>query len=316
MILPELYSGAYEGDFSTEIFSSNIYAFASENKFISDTYMGFSIKPSNNIFLSSSIELGRRTGNLNLNFSHLYEKSIPIFCYGGSVMFGSYAVSDFKTIPGFIAQQGPKFNDIFNFALPGSIIQQNFSHFFNKVIPKTRLNKFFLVILFGFNEYLTIFKQNLKYPESQINVIQSLPLGVNYKKLIMRSKSIVKFHKEKQSINPINECKLLITSIKNISSFLECTNGELLLFLQPNLALSKKKLYGIEKLAKNDSVAVDLETLRTSMYNDSELRHKIIDLTEIFDGINRQVFIDSVHLGSYGNRVIAEKIHQIIATKI
>jgi hypothetical protein len=109
---------------------------------------------------------------------------------------------------------------------------------------------------------------------------------------------------------------LLITSIKNISSFLECTNGELLLFLQPNLALSKKKLYGIEKLAKNDSVAVDLETLRTSMYNDSELRHKIIDLTEIFDGINRQVFIDSVHLGSYGNRVIAEKIHQIIATKI
>jgi hypothetical protein len=82
----------------------------------------------------------------------------------------------------------------------------------------------------------------------------------------MRSKSIVKFHKEKQSINPINECKLLITSIKNISSFLECTNGELLLFLQPNLALSKKKLYGIEKLAKNDSVAVDLETLRTSMY--------------------------------------------------
>jgi len=88
-------------------------------------------------------------------------------------------------------------------------------------------------------------------------------------------------------------------------------------FLQPTLASKKITLSSEEKIiwekSRNDKVTFAYDSFH-QMYNSIDyLKYSnIIDISEIFDGVNMTVFIDPVHYSPRGNQLLANKIAKSI----
>lgn len=308
--------GPYEVEPSVEFLKSNTYAFASNSNYFPNPYFGFEIIKSNNEYLNFNPDGSRSIGN-NMTVKSLYElesNSENIFLYGGSVMFGSYAPSDASTIGGFLARDLGTAN-IFNFGLPGSIILQNFSHYFNVVYPQICAKKSnnSLIILFGFNEYKNIFHHHKKYFTPIIGPIQSTLGNSALSRLINKTNRARFIKNESTSSNPLEESLFLFEAINRFVEILGQMGTKVFLLFQPISQLSTKTKFGPENHSISNS---DLKSLK-SFYS---LAEKKLDITNsrfhnlitIFDREERQIFLDEVHVGDIGNRIIANEIRRII----
>ena len=54
--------------------------------------------------------------------------------------------------------------------------------------------------------------------------------------------------------------------------------------------------------------------LKNKLFNDSE-KYDFTDLTNVFDDVKEQTYIDSGHLNKFGNLIVASKITDIIINK-
>ena len=178
---------AYDANVDFGFLYQQSYAFSLNAAYLPDPYIGFKIQIENSNYLSINQDGSRSVGSARTTDSNHSHKQL-LLCYGGSAMFGSYASSDIKTIPGFLAQFDSVANnyEIKNFALPGGIVTQNFSHFLNYVYPKLKPgNPFKIVILFGYNEYRTIYHYGFHYNTPIISPLQAV-LGNSILSRILR----------------------------------------------------------------------------------------------------------------------------------
>jgi len=300
---------AYDKNADLGFFAQQIYAFSSNSNYFPDPYMGFRLIAQKSKYLSILEDGSRSLGSTSI--SNLYDnKKGLLLCYGGSVMFGSYSASDAKTIPGYLGKSEnlSKNYEIKNLALPGAIIVQNFSHFFNYVYPKLAYGrKFRIVFLFGFNEFQSMVINNSIYNSPIVGPLQSL-LGKS---------RIVKLIKSKSRIKDINSARIatstkieidsLINHAEAFARLISLIGGEAFFYFQPILSRSKKKRIEIEnKFGKLD--IENLDYFVSNFRNKNSNYIKFRDLSDIFDSVDDQIFIDEVHMGCKGNRLISQCI--------
>ena len=86
-------------------------------------------------------------------------------------------------------------------------------------------------------------------------------------------------------------------------------NFELLVTVQPMLGTSDREMHHIEKKIvespKHKKIFEFLNALGDSL---DGLQCTSLDFRNTFDGIKEHVFFSSVHIGDFGNKIIAERI--------
>ena len=308
------YQGAYDSDLPEDFFESNTYAFATKSEFVPHPFMGYRLRQTPNAYLKFTDDGGREItdGGDSPKVSNLSEHDQPYFMYGGSVMFGSYALSDSRTIPGY-TQKELEGSKVFNFALPGSVFSQNFSHFLNVVLPRvTHVKHFYFILLFGFNEFQCLSKLKLKSSEIQLSYSQILFGNSLLGRLAKTQSRIKQIELERKSIDSLEEIDLALIRLKQLTSLIVKLGGTPLIALQPNLFLTRKQLFGRERKIFAEAPIVGLNSFRCRAREAFDNNEFFVDLSEVFDGVDRQVFVDGVHLGCFGNQQIARNLIEVL----
>ncbi len=304
-----LYSDAYDPHADLGFFDLQTYAFNVNSNYVPDPYVGYKMHVANSKYLTLLEDGSRSIGNSVKGDNQEPEKNL-LLCYGGSVMFGCYSASNSRTIPGYLAKLESierKF-EIKNYGLPGGTILQNFSHFFNYAYPGFRPGRQFqLVFLFGFNEYRAIYRYGLRFSEPIVGPLQALLGNKRVARIISKQKRSRDINSYRLSSSPEIELGFLINQINVFSKLVSELGGKVSFVFQPTLLRSKKERYGIENAyQKSEETEFNLFVERCSQ--ELSKLHNFIDLSEIFNCISSQIFIDDVHMGCKGNRLLAESL--------
>lgn len=303
------FSDAYDKNVDLDFLTQQIYAFNSNDDFFPDPYMGYKIQSKKSKYLTF-LEDGSRSIGFSTSTPPDADNRVLLLCYGGSVMFGSYAATDSKTIPAFLGQINPIVDtyEIKNYALPGGVITQNFSHFLNYIYPTLKPGRHFKIIfLFGFNEYQTLYKHGLTYNAPIVSPLQAL-VGAGWTQRLNN-----KTHRQKDilssriSDSPEKELDRLINHINIFSELISQLGGEIELYFQPTLIRSQKIRVARENTYEKLTVS-NLDYFVNRIREGILKSQTFSDLSNIFDNISHQIFVDEAHMGCRGNRLLAKSI--------
>ena len=304
-----LYSDAYDPNADLGFFDLQIYAFNVRSNYFPDPYVGYKIQVANSKYLTLLKDGSRSIGNLVKSDNQEPEKDL-LLCYGGSVMFGCYSASDSRTIPGCLAKLESVTNkfEIKNYGLPGGTILQNFSHFFNYAYPSLRPGRQFqLVFLFGFNEYRALYHYGLRSSESIVGPFQALLGNTRVARIISKQKRARDINAHRLSSAPDIELGFLINQMNVFAKLVSELGGKVNFVFQPTLLRSKKVRHGLENTYQNPKETEFNSFVERFSHEISE-HHNFIDLSDIFNQIPSQIFIDDVHMGCKGNRLLADSL--------
>jgi len=270
------------------------------------------------------------------------DNTYRIFMIGGSTMFGTGSTSDETTIPGFLQKE----YDALDLPFDVQVVNAGFSSGTSSKevwLVKNRIIEFepdLLIIYDGYNDIFFIGKENNNLTtnndfDSQIIKFQKffdeifLRMLSSYKTLdiivenVEKSKTV--FDKQNKT-NP-KKYKLVDNNIriKKISAWKEnwkeiCQLGnekgyEVIVTIQPILGSSDRELSNQEKNKfvrwENEKRLAVLSEYANSLNYLEDYCNKTIDLRKVFDGINRPIYTDNVHMTDFGNEIVADKFFQI-----
>lgn len=311
-----------------DIFSKNIYSHARNNEYVPDPYIGFKLKKLNKIIEKKTI---LKTNNLGLRAedNFLNEKFDNVFL-GGSFVYGAFSPSNETTLSSYYQTiTGLK---SLNAGIPGHLLKQHFSLFLN-YLKKISFDK--LIFVFGFNDMANCLNKknynDIKFDilHNKINRIINEPIKQGLKISIggileflqIKQSTYNLLYNNKKKIKKINDYNNdisdyindMITDIRYFNN-LRISN-KIYFFIQPTLITSQKKLSNYEQNV--------LDTRNLKMVEFCKNFHKIlndkikdikniISLENVFDNEESTMFIDDVHVGDKGNKIISKKINEII----
>ncbi len=259
------------------------------------------------------------------------EKQADVFriiMIGGSTVFGSGSTSDKTTIPGYLQD---KFNEVelnqkievLNAGLPGATSKEEIEYIKNYLFE---FNPDFLIIYDGWNDASYVSKtllknQEVKEDEPLLFKLQYLPEYrtpfVIYRVFIAPIQG--------QETNSIDEgfnpevAKIWKERWANICEIANEKNILTLVAVQPIVGTGNKELTIDESKYSPHSGWIKYRTtvkiLNSIADSVSELEpicHKTSDLRNVFDEIAEPVFYDHGHVNDLGNKIVAEKIFEII----
>jgi hypothetical protein len=315
--------------FNKKYFYEDVYSHFKNKEWISDPFIGFKLKKLKKI-LNKKIIL--ETNQLGLRTSDNYkQKNYKIIFLGGSFVFGSYSPTDSDTIPKHYENLSKERS--LNAGIGGHVLKQHFSLYFN-YLYKNQPNKIFLI--FGFNDMTNCF--NNKKPEDLrislfqaefktsfyslfiiliLKIITSLKIDFIfnlYKNFFFSSKA-VRISNDKKKYSGIEEyCNELVILLNNFKSYCLVNEISLITILQPSLLLTKKKLNSYEENYMK-TVSIDKITFAKKFYYTLGFKlsnfHDFYNFTNIYDDINKGIFVDEVHVGDRGNAIFAKKIYKM-----
>ena len=256
------------------------------------------------------------------------ENVFRIIMVGGSTVFGSGSTSDKTTIPGYLQEKfnEEKFNkeiEVLNAGLPGATSKEEVKYITDYLLE---FNPDFLIIYDGWNDARYVSKTLLENDEVDedeplLFKLQHIPEYrtpfVIYRVFIAPiqgqgtdtideefNPEVLKTWKDRWS----NICK--ISNEKNILT---------LIAVQPIVGTGDKKLSIDEsKYAPHSGwvkyrTTVKILNSMGSTINELEpVCNKTSDLRNVFDEITEPVFYDHGHVNDLGNKIVAEKIFEII----
>jgi len=309
---PDLFKSAYDFDDDiTGMFKSGIYGFSSNGTYQPDPHVGFSLRNVKSPYLNI-LERYKRETYRDIEIKKYKSRA---YFYGGSVMFGYCSVSDIKTIPGYISILN-KDVQITNFALPATTIVQNFSHYVNKVINtfNTFRENHYVSCLIGYNEFILSYRRNLKYGVPAISIHESVWGPAKIGQVLFRLPSykmrLNEVAKEEFELNRL--VGQVVNSIEVFRKVVEDFGGNFSVFLQPCLSGREKILCGRElDLVPDNEFTSNYLKFIEAINTHFENQNIIYDLTQLFLSKKFQIYIDQVHLGSKGNKLVAEKILEV-----
>ncbi len=251
------------------------------------------------------------------------ENVFRIFFLGGSTAFGATALSDMKTIPGYMQKLFDQVEleqriEIINAGIPGG-----YSYIESKLISEKILeyNPDLLVIYDGYNDNYRSFDNyyfDTKETNSTRDLLQYILQNNFYKtpqffyhqyfRAVFDSTELIVFDDSKK----FEKSERWANTWRDVCSENESKGIKTIITLQPILGTGEKELtkeekrnfdkYDGEKIIKNyEFFAKQLEELSDSCT-------KIVDLRNSFDNEIETMFYDSVHTGDEGNKIIAKKI--------
>lgn len=323
-------SGVYEGSGLADEEIKIIHRELREQDMSWEPYLHYRFKPMNGKYNTIYENGQRKTSNPSLKDS---TTALKIFCFGGSTMYSSGA-RDEHTIPSELAHLIHK-----NFPDQNVEVTNFGCHGYTRATENIQLQRELVknnipdIVIFydGVNEVISGHQNNAAgAPTNAYNRRKEFKIAHSYKKrirLMIYSSNLYRFITslqrkifsgqtyEKLSARPDS----LATDIADnyiglvkISKSLENEYGfKVYNFMQPHI-YSKKPLSDAEKIYYQDQQYY--ENLYTLAYEhtrkDSLMIHDetFVDISTIFDGIEKTIFIDFCHKGEYGNQLVAEKM--------
>jgi hypothetical protein len=236
-----------------------------------------------------------------------------IFILGGSSAFGIGSTSDQNTIPGYLQQ---KFNnlkmenvEVVNAGVGGTISYEE-KYFALNYLMDYKPDLF--VIFDGANDvrYRIIDQESLinneekekkikfgNYPFYRTPFVISKLTNLNYYSTDAPQNKIVSNEIKEKTVNRY---------IENWSEFCIKQNDiKTMIFLQPIVGTSNRTLSETDQIImKNQDVPAELDMLKNIALSLDELKNvcnDAIDIRNSFDGINRPIFYDQIHVSDFGN---------------
>jgi lysophospholipase L1-like esterase len=264
------------------------------------------------------------------------ENMYRIFIIGGSTVFGTGSTSDNTTIPGFLQEKFdkeelPKDIEVINTGISGlfsgtevGLIKQQIIHF----------DPDLLVVYDGWNDIAKKYENyndgvnNSQNPSSSKErdtfyefgellfdfsvVAKIIYTNLDYLPMSFAGPAVYSFEGTE-----INE-KADIWSKRwiEICELGKINNFDVVVTLQPILGSSERTLSEFEKRQfqwkENERRLPALENYANNLDHIDNYCAKTADFRNVFDGINEPLYLDSVHLGDNGNKIVSEEIYELI----
>ena len=259
------------------------------------------------------------------------DQNFRIFIVGGSTVFGSGSTSDETTIPGYLQElfnkSGQYDIEIINAGIPGSQSTNELNRVENTL---QQYQPDAIVIYNGWNdlrESLLALKQiensknpsvydeisdNLWYLISKYRTLQVIQKFTYYSEDTDWEHRVIYKHNE----NEIDE-KIKIWK-SNMNQICNSSNYKSLIILQPISGSSNRQLSDFEymKYLQNDGEKMNKTLDKYSeALKDLDCKN-VVDFTNVFDNINNPIYYDEGHVTDNGNLIIAEKMFEVIKTKM
>lgn len=252
------------------------------------------------------------------------ENEYRIFMVGGSTTASLRATSDEATIPGYL-QSFFELNErkirVINAGVPGIASTQELQLVEKKIVE---FNPDLVIVYDGTNDI------NLPYgyqpgKESLRNTFSD---GLNRYLPFWETPSII-YHMtlsgkeiklEFDDTNIDKKVKLWRNNIENICNLGNEKDFQTLIILQPILGSGNKVLteYEMNQFERFDHLKVvpAYEKFADELNYLENDCSRVVDFRNAFDGIEKTVFFDNAHVGIESNKIIAEKIYQILLQMI
>lgn len=256
-----------------------------------------------------------------------------IFVVGGSTTFGYGSTSDKTTIPGYIQENFNKVNldkqiEIINGGIGAA------TSFEEEYLIRTKLTQYepdLIVIYDGSNDVRYRNHEITLYDEK---VNEKDPFKFKSYKFYRTPFVIWENILRHYETNPSTESSIHTSksysyvidnwydNMRKICELGEEKNFSTIIFIQPLLGAGNKTLSPDEKqFFLSDLAGFNMENnMLYQLYLKSKsLEDKCVsthDLTNIFNGISEPLFYDQSHLNEYGNKIIADKIFDLIYPKV
>ena len=267
------------------------------------------------------------------------DDSYRIIMVGGSTTFGG--LSDEQTVPAYIEKILNKELDIqvevINAGVNSAWSTTEYQLIKNKLV---KYEPDLIIIYDGWND--------ISIPlSSQLQSIDDLKLDLNNPRL-ETIKKISKFFRS--NVSQIDTPLVLYEIAKSFKSFLPndsvnnqpndiskissiwmerskdiCAMGDkdnfkVIVSIQPFLGTSDRKLSTSEmellESTQLSKIAHEYKMFENRLIDLEPFCEKTLNLTNVFDDINKPIFYDEVHIGDEGNKIIAEKISRLVLKTI
>lgn len=263
-------------------------------------------------------------------YSHCESGVYRIFILGGSTMLG-YGSPDWETIASHLAKQIENATGrpvcITNFGQVGYVQEQSIilllqeleaGHLPDAVIFYDGFNDSFFSYVFeraNAHNGFWLIKERLERPWKAL-ILNSNIFSLMLKKLNFRSHIAPKPEPAGKLTN------IFLNNYRIVQSVASGYGFKAFFFLQPNIYCGTKTLTAQEKQMKreNSFEAPGFEKYITSVYGgiESDLRRypKMFSLSRVFDGQNREIWLDACHITPEGNRLVAAEMARLILPDI
>ncbi len=322
------YQDAY--DHYVPVLENSTYAFASNGDYAPDRYLGFRLRPLDRWINGKRV---LKTNSLGLRCPEIdqmaRDRDLAVFL-GGSTLFGSYAPSDEETIPAFCETFLHERLRCINAGANGHVFTQHVSLFANYLLPYLKPKN--VVVLAGYNDFLACCRYNKAYGEIIIDDFQVILHDYPRRPLRTAGKIMAKYAKMKASrvlptMKPLSVpsaslrfdaqargrleryVQIFTQHILSLDALCASMGAQFSFFLQPALVLSSKSKSAFEQnLERTITDTPLLAAFYNALKNRMTGKVSFYDLSDAFAGVNQTVFIDPVHMGDRGNRLLGERI--------
>jgi len=265
------------------------------------------------------------------------ENTYRIFVVGGSSTFGTGTTSDSTTIPGFLQEK----LDTKKFPKNIQVINAGISALFSGTevrLIKEQILDFdpdLLIIYDGWNDIAKNFDhyydgindtKNLDNPSLERNMFyeigEMLFSSSKLVKVIYTNLDLLPMSFAGPAVYPFEGVKIDKKSDIWATRWIEiCELGtnkgfDVVIIIQPIVGSSDRTLSQFEKKQfewkENERRLPALEIYANKLEEINNHCAATADLRNIFDGIDEPLYLDSIHLGDYGNKIVSEKMYELI----
>jgi len=265
------------------------------------------------------------------------ENTYRIFVVGGSTIFGTGTTSDSASIPGFLQEkfdneQFPKNIEVINAGISALFSGTEVGLIKQQILD---FDPDLLIIYDGWND---ITKKYKNYYDG-INGIESLASTSKERdsfyeigEILFSSSKLVKVIYTNLDLLPMSFAGPAVSSFEGTeiekkaeiwaTRWIEiCELGknkdfDVVITIQPILGSSERTLSQFEKnqfeWKENERRLPALEIYAEKLEEINNHCTATADFRNIFDGIDEPLFLDSTHLGDNGNKIVSEKMYELI----
>lgn len=244
-----------------------------------------------------------------------------IIMVGGSTTFGLGAPNDSETIPAYLQNMfQDKFGTRIKVINAGVIAASSAQEVYYVKKELIQLKPDLIIAFDGYNDAFNVqlseVDENTKYEKLEKRTLVE-KIGKQYFSQFAFPNVIY------QNIHDSMQIQYLTEEVKkeNTQKWLNRWNevcqiskdngSELLVIVQPMIGTSDRKLIHAEqKIYDEPKTKKVIEFLNALGDSIDRLECNSVDLRHTFDDVNGQVFFSAVHTGSFGNKIIAEKIYE------
>ena len=254
-----------------------------------------------------------------------------IIMLGGSAMYGLYATNDSSTISGFLQNkielENPDFNvQVINAGVNGATSFDETKFLKEKLLS---LNPNMIFVYDGGNDVFSEINDDINYDESWPNEIEKISKKIrNYYKTTQLMDFLDRIIQKQISNDETTKLEKLspekmvekITLWKerweNVCKSEEINGKQIIISIQPYLGIGNKHFSEWESMIKQTNKKIDVSgsyPLLLEQLNELENNCTMtLNLTDTFDQHNETIFYDLIHVGEFGNKLVADRIYDEI----